>query len=54
MQRPGAKNKMDLRNHPFFAGLDWEKLERKELDPPPLEALDEDEIEMPIVIFPSF
>lgn len=48
MQRPGAKNKMDLRNHPFFAGLDWEKLERKEIDPPPLEALDEDEIEMPI------
>jgi len=48
-QRPGVKNKMDLRNHPFFAGVDWEALEGKEIEPPMLDALDEDEIEMPIV-----
>lgn len=40
---------MDLRNHPFFAGVDWEALEGKEIEPPMLDALDEDEIEMPIV-----
>lgn len=50
-QRPGVKNKNDMRNHPFFAGLDWGKLERKELPPPSLDPLDADEIEMPIVSF---
>lgn len=50
-QRPGAKNKNDLRSQPFFAGIDWEKLERKEILPPYLEPLDEEDIEMPIVSF---
>jgi len=23
-----------IKNHPFFEGLDWEKVERKEIEPP--------------------
>ena len=48
-QRLGARDKNELRNHPFFAGIDWEKLERKELMPPKMEALADDDIEMPLV-----
>jgi len=47
-QRLGARDRNELRNHPFFAGIDWEKLERKELMPPKLDALADDDIEMPL------
>jgi len=40
-----------LKQHPFFAGIDWEKLERRELTPPKLDSLQEDEIEMPLVSY---
>ena len=49
MQRPGVKNKDDLKNHPFFASIDWKKLEAKEIIPPYLEPLEDDVIEMPVV-----
>jgi len=49
MNRPGVKNKNDLRNHPFFATIDWKKLEAKEVIPPYLEPLNEEDIEMPVV-----
>ena len=48
-QRLGARDRNELRNHPFFAGIDWENLERKELTPPKLDALAADDIEMPLV-----
>jgi len=47
-QRIGVKDRNELRNHPFFAGIDWEKLERREITPPKLDSLQEDEIEMPL------
>jgi len=30
----GATGKTDLMTHPFFNGLDWRKLEKKEIEPP--------------------
>lgn len=46
--RPGVKDRSDLRNHPFFASIDWEKLERKEILPPKLEPLDDDFADTPV------
>jgi hypothetical protein len=30
----GPDGSMDIKNHPFFSSIDWEKLERKEITPP--------------------
>lgn len=38
--RIGAKNKDEIKSHPFFKDLDWEKLYKREYDPP----LDEYEV----------
>ena len=32
--RIGVTNKEEIKNHPFFNGIDWEKLKRKEIEPP--------------------
>ncbi|THV07983.1 kinase-like protein [Dendrothele bispora CBS 962.96] len=32
--RPGGRGMEDIRRHPWFSSLDWEKLENKELVPP--------------------
>lgn len=32
--RLGVKNKEDIKNHEFFAGIDWVKLEQKKLSLP--------------------
>lgn len=32
--RLGVKNKNEIKEHPFFDGLDWEELVRKEISPP--------------------
>eukprot|EP01017_Pseudomicrothorax_dubius_P042607 TRINITY_DN6981_c0_g5_i1.p1 TRINITY_DN6981_c0_g5~~TRINITY_DN6981_c0_g5_i1.p1 ORF type:complete len:338 (-),score=90.87 TRINITY_DN6981_c0_g5_i1:98-1063(-) len=41
--RPGVKDRLDLRRDPFFEGLDWSKVERRQLKPPSLELDDFDE-----------
>ena len=33
-KRFGVLNKNELKNHPFFKGIDWEKLKNKEINPP--------------------
>ncbi|CAI2381728.1 unnamed protein product [Moneuplotes crassus] len=33
-QRIGVRNKTDIKNHHFFRGIDWEKLEAGEISPP--------------------
>ena len=33
-KRFGVINKKELKNHPFFKGINWEKLENKEINPP--------------------
>lgn len=33
-QRLGSRSVNDIKSHPFFHGLDWEKLEAKEIEPP--------------------
>ena len=33
-RRLGGRNRGEIRAHPFFWGLDWEKLERREMEPP--------------------
>jgi serine/threonine protein kinase len=30
----GPEGGKDIKNHPFFKGIDWEKLDRKEIEPP--------------------
>eukprot|EP01016_Furgasonia_blochmanni_P034113 TRINITY_DN3642_c0_g1_i1.p2 TRINITY_DN3642_c0_g1~~TRINITY_DN3642_c0_g1_i1.p2 ORF type:complete len:109 (-),score=30.55 TRINITY_DN3642_c0_g1_i1:472-798(-) len=45
--RIGVKDKAEIKNDPFFKGIDWGKLERKEIKPPTLSfAEDEDDFEM--------
>ena len=39
--RIGVKNKNEIKIHPFFEEINWEKLENKEIEPP-------------ILKFPSF
>ena len=48
-QRIGVKNKTDLKNDPFFKGIDWEKLARKEIPPPPLNTLEEEDSDVVLV-----
>ena len=48
-KRPGVKNPDDLKNHPFFDGINWKKLERKETVPPHLEPIEDEELAVPIV-----
>ena len=33
-RRLGGRNRGQVRTHPFFWGLDWERLERREIEPP--------------------
>ena len=33
-KRFGVLDKNELKNHPFFKGIDWEKLKKKEINPP--------------------
>lgn len=33
-KRLGAKGVEEIKQHPFFVGIDWIKLERKEVHPP--------------------
>ena len=33
-KRFGVLDKTELKNHPFFKGIDWEKLKNKEINPP--------------------
>ena len=33
-KRFGVFDKDEIKQHPFFKGIDWEKLEKKELNPP--------------------
>ncbi len=48
-KRPGVKNKNDLLKDPFFKGLDWNKILNKEIPPPKLASMEDDDIEMPMV-----
>lgn len=34
MDRIGANNRDELKNHPFFKEIDWEKLYNRDYDPP--------------------
>jgi len=52
-KRPGVKRMDDLKKDPFFNGIDWEKLLRKEIQPPKLNIV-EDDIDMPVVIILNF
>ena len=33
-QRLGYGGSQDIRNHPFFASVDWQSLEKKKVEPP--------------------
>lgn len=39
----GPNGVKDLMSHPFFATIDWEKLKRREIDPPYQPAIASDE-----------
>lgn len=43
-QRIGVLDKAELKNHEFFEGIDWEKIEKKEYEPPILDEDFEDEL----------
>jgi len=47
--RIGAKNKDELKKDPFFEGIDWKKLERKEVTPPKLDPVEDDDGDSPVV-----
>ena len=34
LKRLGVKEKADIKKHPFFNGVDWDKLFKKEITPP--------------------
>ena len=34
---------LDIKEHPFFASIDWEKLAKKELEPPYIPKLENEE-----------
>merc|ERR1712113_1140723 len=38
-QRLGARRTSDVRSHPWFSGMDWEKILRREVEVPPLRRL---------------
>jgi len=42
-KRIGVKDKAEIKNHPFFSGIDWEKVLKKGYPPPEAEVLDDDE-----------
>ena len=46
--RIGVKSKKELKDHPFFEGIDWLKMARKEYDPPFVEKDEENLDEIPI------
>ena len=33
-KRLGIHDKKEIKSHPFFKGIDWEKLKNKEINPP--------------------
>jgi hypothetical protein len=39
----GSNAEMDIRKHPFFASIDWAKLEKKELRPPFVPTIKDDD-----------
>jgi len=41
--RIGVNDKNELKRHPFFRGLDWQKLSKREIDPPIQLAMDEED-----------
>ena len=47
-KRPEFKNKKELKDHPFFEGIDWGKVLKKEYDPPFIDKDDENYDEIPI------
>lgn len=42
-KRIGVKDKNEIKNHPFFKGIEWDKVLKKEYPPPEFEMLDLDE-----------
>ena len=50
-QRIGTKSKAELKNDPFFKGIDWDKLAKKQIKPPELNIFEDDENDVPLVIF---
>lgn len=42
------KSKKELKEHPFFEGIDWLKMIRKEYDPPFVEKDDESLDDIPV------
>jgi len=53
-QRIGIIDKSEIKNDEFFEGLDWEKLEKKQYEPPLLEEELEDELTPFERVFISF
>lgn len=47
--RIGVKDKNELKNDPFFKGINWEKLAKKEIEPPKLNILEDDEQDLTVV-----
>jgi len=41
--RIGTKSKTELKNDPFFKGVDWEKLAKKQIKPPQLNIFEDDD-----------
>ena len=41
-QRIGVTDKSEIKRHPFFKGLDWQKLYNRELTPPVALLMEED------------
>lgn len=46
--RIGVKNKKEIKEHPFFDGIDWDKILKKEYEPPFIEKDEEVLEEIPI------
>ncbi len=42
-QRIGVNDKGEIKRHPFFKGIDWGKLYNREIDPPVILKMDEEE-----------
>lgn len=45
-QRIGVRDKSEIKRDPFFAGIDWDGLLRKEYPPPKLDSISDDEEEL--------
>ena len=51
--RIGVKDKNEIKNDPFFKSIDWEKLARKEIEPPKFDPLDDEDEEPDLHIQPG-